>query len=136
MQSVTAETHAAEAPATGNPGSEKERVITKATLNAGENLKLTGPELAKIIGVSTATLSRLKKRKAVLKDGTKDQEMALYFVRVFRSLGALYGGNIDDMANWLRVENKTLRTAPIEKMKSTAGLVRTMDYLDHFRAKV
>lgn len=117
-------------------GSEKEQVITKAVLKAGTALKLTGTELAEIIGVSPATLTRLKGHKAVLKDGTKDQELALHLVRIFRSLGALYGGNMADMARWLRSNNKTLRAAPIDKMKQAAGLVRTMDYLDRFRAKI
>ncbi len=116
--------------------SEKDRVITKAVLNAAKALKLSGQELADIIGVSQATLTRLKNQKSVLREGSKDQEMALYLIRVFRSLGALYGGNMADMARWLRAENRALRAAPVDTMKHTAGLVRTMDYLDRFRAKV
>lgn len=116
--------------------SQKEQVITKAALSAGKALKITGPELAAIIGVSSATLTRLRNQTAVLRNGTKDQELALHLIRIFRSLGALYGGNTADMAQWIRVTNRTLRTSPIEKMQQVAGLVRTMDYLDHFRAKV
>jgi len=116
--------------------SQKEQVITKAALSAGKALKISGPELAEIIGISPATLTRLKNHKAVLKNGSKDQELALHLIRIFRSLGALYGGNTSDMAHWLRVNNLTLRTTPIEKMKQIAGLIRTVDYLDRFRAKV
>jgi len=115
---------------------DAERVVTKAVLKAAGFLKLSNKELAVIIGVSERTLARIKNDDAVLKKGDTSHKLALYLIRIFRSLGALYGSNVEDMAKWVRSENKHLRTSPVEAMQEIAGLVHTMDYLDASRAKV
>ena len=69
-------------------------VVSKALLRAAEALGLSSAELAEIIGTSESTLSRVRNRKrGPIPLGTKEGELALLFLRVFRSLDALVGGN-------------------------------------------
>ncbi len=114
--------------------SPDERVITEAFLKAGDNLDLKARDLAAVLGVHESRISRMK-NGSCLKAGSRDRELALYFLRIFRSLGALFGTNFDDMAGWMHSENKVLAGKPVDKIKSIAGLINTMDYLDQARAK-
>ncbi|RWG63707.1 antitoxin Xre-like helix-turn-helix domain-containing protein, partial [Mesorhizobium sp.] len=68
-------------------------VITKATLRAADLLEITARTLALVIGVSEATVSRMRKQEFLLERGTKPFELAVLFVRLFRSLDAIVGGD-------------------------------------------
>ena len=57
------------------------------------------------------------------------------FVRLFRSLDALWGHEGTARA-WLEGYNTALGAAPLDLIKSAAGLVRVVDYLDHARGRV
>ncbi len=51
------------------------------------------------------------------------------FLRVYRSLDAIVGGDDASAAAWLRNDNTALGQPPVEAMKSVAGLVDTLAYL-------
>ena len=116
---------------------EEGQVIAKAMLNAAEALGMKGRELYAILGTSESKLSRLRRApgKAELRD-PKERELALLFLRVFRSLDALVGGDEQKAAAWLRANNHHLGGVPIERMKQVAGLVHVAEYLDAMRGKV
>ncbi len=61
-------------------------VLTKASLRAAERLGLSGRQLADIVGVSEATVSRWKRGESLLEQGSKAFELAALLVRCFRSL--------------------------------------------------
>jgi hypothetical protein len=63
-------------------------------------------------------------------------ELALLFLRVFRSLDALVGGQEEQAAQWLRAPNHHLHGIPVDRMKDIEGLVHVAEYLDAMRAKV
>jgi uncharacterized protein (DUF2384 family) len=65
----------------------------------------------------------------------KEWELAILFVRLFRSLDALWGHEGTARA-WLAGYNTGLGAVPLELIKSAAGLVRVVDYLDHARGRV
>ena len=71
-------------------------VLTKATLRAAELMDITARTLASIIGVSEATVSRMRRQEFLLERGTKPFELAVLFVRLFRSLDAIVGGAASD----------------------------------------
>src|SRR5687767_1743790 len=84
------------------PGVTEAAVATKAVLRAAGRLGLSNKALAKIIGVSEATVSRMGAGSYQLAPGDKPFELALLVVRLFRSLDAITGGDEAVAAAWLR----------------------------------
>jgi uncharacterized protein (DUF2384 family) len=111
-------------------------LVTKAFLKAGELLGFAQKELANIIGVSEAGISRLVNQGQTLASNAKETEIALQFIRVFRSLGALVGGHEREMQRWLDAPNRTLNGVPRELLKTITGLFHVSEYLDAMRGKV
>ncbi|GAA6208327.1 MbcA/ParS/Xre antitoxin family protein [Cognatishimia sp. WU-CL00825] len=108
------------------------RLVAKAVINAGAALGLSQAEIAQIIGVSPSQISKFKSGSATLVD--KPYELALYLIRVFRSLDAITGGDAETNRTWMRNDNTDLRGSPADLAKSVAGLVNVMAYLDAQRA--
>jgi hypothetical protein len=111
-------------------------VITKAALRAADLLNIRDKDLAVIIGVSAATVSRMRKGMHPLPKGQKPFELATLFVRLYRSLDAIVGGNDRIAQSWIRNFNTALNGNPIELIQSVRGLVNVIDYLDARRALV
>jgi plasmid maintenance system antidote protein VapI len=118
------------------PAPEPGRVVTRAALRAAERLALTSAALAKVIGVSEPTLSRMRKGDYVLAQGQKPYELALLFVRLYRSLDAIVDGDDDVAAAWLANDNTVLAAPPLSLIQSVAGLTTVIAYLDARRALV
>ncbi len=112
------------------------RTITKAIIRAADRLSVTARTLATIIGVSEATVSRMKRGEFDLRPDTKPFELAVLFVRLFRSLDAIVGGDDRVAAAWLANPNTVLDARPIEKLRTVSGLVDVIAYLDARRALV
>jgi DNA-binding XRE family transcriptional regulator len=111
-------------------------VVAKAALRAAERLDLTNKVLARIIGVSEATVSRMKKGDYPLEKGQKPFELALLFVRLYRSLDALAGGDDTVARAWLRNFNLALNGRPVALIETVSGLGHVIQYLDARRAVV
>jgi len=111
-------------------------VITKATLRAAERLGIKNNVLARIVGVSEPTVSRMRKGDYVLERGQKAFELAILFVRLYRSLDAIVGGDEAVAADWLKNKNTALDSTPIELIQTVAGLANVIEYLDSRRAVV
>ena len=79
-------------------------VATKAVLRAAERLDLSNKTLARVIGVSEATVSRMSAGSYQLARGEKPFELGLLFVRLFRSLDAIVGGDQAASTAWMRSE--------------------------------
>lgn len=111
-------------------------VLTKAAVNAADRLGLTARILSAVIGVSEATVSRLKRQDVLLERGTKPFELAVLLVRLFRSLDAIVGGDESVARNWMTAENTALGARPVDRIVSISGLVDVLAYLDARRALV
>ena len=109
-------------------------VLTKAVLRAADRLGLSGRQLAEIVGVSEATVSRWKRGDSLLEEGTKPFELAALLVRTFRSLDAITGGDEAVARRWLVSPNSSLAARPVERMAQVQGLVDVTTYLDARRA--
>src|ERR1700738_4497216 len=83
-------------------------VVTKATLRAADRLNVTNRVLAKVIGVSESTVSRMRKGDYPLERGQKPFELATLFVRLYRSLDAVMGGDDVVASKWLANANTAL----------------------------
>lgn len=111
-------------------------LVTKAVLNAGARLGLSNRALSRILGLSEATVSRMGSGSFVLSVGDKSFELALMFVRLFRSLDAIVAGDDEAARGWLTSENTALNGVPREMIQSLPGLVHVVGYLDARRALV
>ena len=109
-------------------------VLTKAAVRAAERLGLNARALAATTGLSEATVSRMKRGRYVLEDGSKPFELAALLVRVFRSLDAIAGGEDEVVRAWMKNPNSALGGAPIERIVTVSGLVDVVAYLDSRRA--
>jgi hypothetical protein len=87
-----------------------------------------------VIGVSEPTVSRMRRNEYALERGTKPFELAVLFVRLYRSLDAIVGGDETVARSWLRNSNSALNGKPVEKIQTVAGLVDAIQYLDARRA--
>jgi hypothetical protein len=111
-------------------------VVTKAVLRAAERLGVTNRLLAGVLGLSEATVSRMGSGAYLLTPGDKPFELAVLFLRLFRSLDAIVGGDQAAARAWLQSENTALGAAPIGLIPSLVGLVNVVGYLDARRALV
>jgi hypothetical protein len=107
------------------------QVLSKALFNAAEAMGISKAEAAKIIG---------RERTGIVRDGidpnSKPGELALMFIRIYRGLYAVVGGDQDNMKHWITTENQTFGQSPRQMMDSCQGLVRVLMYLDAIRGKV
>lgn len=117
--------------------SEDEKlVLTKALIRMAERLDLSRWELSVIIGRSEPSLSRtFTKSKFYVDPSTKEGQLAILLLRLYRSLDTLFGGNTKQCQMWLRNKNKHLSSTPIQLIQSIEGLVLTIQYLDAMRGK-
>jgi len=111
-------------------------VVTKATLNAASKLRITNKLLANIIGVSEATVSRMYSGRYLLQPEQKSFELAVLFVRLYRSLDAIVGGDDAVASTWLKSRNTALDGEPIAFIQTVPGLMNVIQYLDARRAVV
>lgn len=109
-------------------------VVTKAVNRAAERLELSHRILAAVLGLSEATVSRMGSGAYRLDAGSKPFELAVLFLRLFRSLDGIAGGDTTVARAWLRNENTALGAKPITLIESVAGLVNVVAYLDARRA--
>ena len=109
-------------------------VLAKATVRATELLGLSGAALARSIGVSEPTVSRLFKGEKALDPSSKEGELSLLLVRVYRSLDALVGTDDQKCMAWMRAHNTALGGVPVKLIERVEGLVATLGYLDGMRA--
>jgi hypothetical protein len=109
-------------------------VVTKAVKRAAERLELSNRVLAGVLGLSEATVSRLGAGTYQLDAGSKPFELAVLFLRLFRSLDGIAGGDTAVARAWLRNDNTALGATPITMIESVSGLVNVVAYLDARRA--
>lgn len=115
---------------------ERSGVVGKAVSRAADLLGLTNAALARTIGVSEATASRLRAGTYRLEPGTKPYELALLLVRLFRSLDAVMGGDEASLHSWMVTANRALGGVPRDLVQTATGLVASVDYVDAARGRV
>ncbi len=118
------------------PQARSAAVLSKAAVRAADQLGLRQAELAKVLGLSPATASRLRAGSWQLPAGSKAWELAAAFVRVYRSLAAITGGGIQPMRQWLHSGNEALGGEPALRIQSAEGLISVLHYLDAARGRI
>lgn len=118
------------------PAPDSAAVLSKAVVRAARLLDLTQRDVATTLGISEATASRLFSGKYQLDAArAKEWELALLFVRLYRSLDALWGHE-ETARRWLASPNTALGASPQSLMHGVEGLVRVVAYLDAARGRI
>ena len=120
----------------GASSAERSAVVGKAVSRAADLLGLSNAALARTIGVSEATASRLRAGAYAIEPGTKPYELALLLVRLFRGLDAVVGGDEASLRSWMAVANRALGGVPRDLVQTVTGLVAAVDHVDAARARV
>ena len=113
------------------------RVLSQAVAEASKRLKISSSDLGAIIGFSQPTSSRLLNRKYAIPEGSKSWELSAHFVRLYRSLSSLVGGDDALAKKWLTSPNHAFdEQTPLQYIKRIHGLIHACEYLDAHRATV
>ena len=119
-----------------HPGPDAGATLSKAVRNAASLLEIRQNTLARILGVSPATASRLCAGTYQLSpERGKEWELAILLVRLFRSLDALLGHDADSR-KWLNSDNLGLGQRPLAMLESAEGLVQVLHYVDAHRGRI
>lgn len=111
-------------------------IVTRAVARARSILGINQRELSDIIGLSQPQVSRLVKGNLVLSPNGKEYELALHFIRLYRSLLSVLGGDEAAARSWLRSENTILGDQPIRQLQTIQGLIHVTAYLDSRQAQL
>jgi DNA-binding XRE family transcriptional regulator len=117
----------------GTRSPEAQQTLTRSVLRAAELLEVSQAELAAVLGVSPATVSRMGSGRYVLQPDRKEWQLAALFVRLFRSLDSITGGRDDLSRAWLRSHNQALMASPAALLGEIESFVRVVQYLDASR---
>lgn len=117
------------------PSPDASAVLAKAALAAAARLGLSHRQLAAIIGTSEASVSRLQRGRGIDPD-SKEGELALLLVRLFRSLDALVGGDESHARAWMHAMNDHLGGIPAQRIATVEGFVDVIQYLDALRGRL
>lgn len=112
-----------------------EAVLAKAVLNAAGRLALRQRQIAAILGASEASISRLARGRGI-DPSSKEGELALLFLRLYRSLDTLVGGDDAQARAWLGADNDHLGEAPVDRIATVQGLLDVVQYLDAMRGRL
>ena len=115
---------------------DRGHVLGKATQRAAEALGLNGRTLAQTVGFSEPTVSRILKGERGIEPSSKEGQLSLMLIRVFRSLDALVGGDAAKRQTWMSTHNIALNGVPSALLVTAEGLGRTLAYLDGMRAPI
>ncbi len=110
-------------------------VVTKAVVRAADRLGLSSRALARCLGVSEATVSRIRHQTYMLEPDSKPFELAVLLIRVFRALDAIVGGDAEVAKAWMQSENRALQGVPKDLVTRVSGLTHVLAYLDARRAR-
>ncbi len=113
-----------------------DKLLTSAISKIAAYWGLSNVKLSSVLGLSEATISRLRSGKTFLDPASKSFEAGQFLLRLFRSLDAPRDQD-DEMSTrmWLH-HHHYLEARPIDLIDSFKGLLTVCDYVDAHRARV
>ena len=103
----------------------------KVVTEVARHLDITSTELGTILGISQSSASRLMNEAYSLREQSKEWELAVLLIRLYRGLYSIVGGNDCLAMSWLRSSNKAFGgQSPFAVIQKASGLVHACDYVD------
>lgn len=122
--------------ALANATAEKASALSGAVTRIADAWGFSNAKLGSILGLSAATISRLRAGSTLLDPASKSFEAGQFLLRLFRGLDALLGSDDSAAKRWLDTVNLDLSAKPIERIDTMRGLIEICDYVDFYRARV
>jgi len=119
-----------------NPVSQhrnKSIILTEASWKAAENLGLKPEQFLKILHLQCVDMN-LSETTIVLDPDSKQGEIALILIRIYKAIFNLSGGDIEWIHHFLNSPNLLTGGIPIEQLESMSGLLsvlKTVESLQH-----
>lgn len=105
------------------------QLVAEACGRAAQALGLSKEKLSSVVGKHRTTIER-----SGLDPKTKEGELALLLLRVYRSLHVIYGGDHALMRHWITQPNHAFADQPpLPLLSRIEGLTRVANYLDALR---
>jgi hypothetical protein len=111
-------------------------VLSSALARIANFWGFSNAKLGTVLGVSPATVSRIRGGRTLLDPASKSFEAGQFLLRLFRGLDAFMGSDDDASRRWLATRNLDLDARPLDLIDSFRGLVTVCDYVDAHRARV
>jgi hypothetical protein len=112
------------------------QVLAKAVIRAAGILGLTRAMLARVLGISPSSVTRLYDGDYVLEPDSKTWEFAALLVRLYRGLDAIMAGDEQALRAWMVNPNTDLADTPRSLITTITGLVDVVSYVDAHRARL
>lgn len=109
---------------------DRSRVLTKALLRAGAILGLNQPELAPVLGLDPASVTRLYAGEYCLAPDRQEWECARLLLRLYTGLDTMMAGDAVALRAWMQQPNADLDAVPAALITQAGGLTRTVDYVE------
>jgi hypothetical protein len=122
--------------ALANATPDRGSTLTAAIARIAEFWGLSNAKLGAILGLSPATVSRLRSGSTILDPASKSFEAGQFLLRLFRSLDAMLGSDDGAAKHWLATPNLDLGGKPIDEIETMRGLITVCEYVDFYRARV
>ena len=111
---------------------DKKKVLAKAFLNVSNQLNLNQTQIAAIIEISIAVVIQLQTEMNI-DPISKQGELALLIIKLFRTLHNLSGGYLDWIRHFLESKNRVTGGIPIKQIETERGLVSVLQFVEAIR---
>ncbi|WP_066561079.1 MbcA/ParS/Xre antitoxin family protein [Croceicoccus bisphenolivorans] len=115
--------------------SERYAVLTAAVGRIADLWQWSDSRLGEILGLSPATVSRLRHGQTRLDPRSDAFEAGQLLLCLFDRLDALFGSDDDAARRWLEADNLDIGGKPIDRLVTMRGLIELCDYVDDWRAR-
>ena len=115
------------------------QIIMTALVKIHEIYGIPQNIISNIIGVTSSKFSKLKNHHNGIDISPESNEgkLALYLIKVFRSLEAIFSRNENLCTKWISNPNSDFNNqTPIDLMADIMGLIRIITYLDYHRGRL
>ena len=109
-------------------------VVMQSYVKACDSFGLSNDESARLLGIKRTSF--LRRKTNGFDTESKEFELQLLLIEIYRSLFALCGGDKKSIKEWMYDYNHHLNDVPITLCFSLRGIVHVSDYLDTLRQNV
>ena len=111
------------------------KVLTKASWKAAELLGLKPEQFVRILHLECLDMN-LSEATLMFDPNSKQGEIALILIRIYKALYHLNGGDIKWMHHFLNSPNLLTGGIPIEQLESMSGLLSVLNTVESLQYKV